>query len=70
MFTIIFLRKNNRPAFPWLRHARGHSQSSDKDGAHTRTEMLSAGFGMDTSHLYRPGGLLVVLCVRGGALYM
>ena len=32
--------------------------------------MLPAGASMDTCHFYRPGGLLVVLRLRGGALYM
>lgn len=48
-----------------------HAQTlPEKDGAHARPPMLSAGFGVDSRHFYRAGGLLVVLCLRGGALCM
>lgn len=58
-------------ALPWRsRVTRRHSQPSEKDGAHARPPMLPAGASMDTCHFYRPGGLLVVLRLRGGALYM
>lgn len=60
-----------RAAFPrWIRVTRRHSQPSEEDGARARPPMLSAGLSLDTRHFHRPGGLLVLLCLRGGALYL
>lgn len=49
---------------------RPSPQQKEKDGAHTRTEMLSTGLSMDTCDFYRARCLLVLLRLCGGALYM
>lgn len=70
---IFFLKATPVPFFGRRDVTRRHSlfpQQREKDGAHTRTEMLSTGFSMDTCDFHRPGRLLVLLRLCGGALYM
>lgn len=40
----------------------------EEDGAYTCTKMLPEGSGVDTGDIYCLSGVLVVLCIRGGAV--
>lgn len=46
------------------------SEGQIKDGALSCSKMLSTGFILDTCDFHQPGRVLVLLRLRGGALYM
>lgn len=73
LFYIFFLKKSasRRVSSVWRHTSTLPSpQQREKDGAYTRTEMLSTGFSVDTCDFYRPCRLLVLLCLCGEALFM
>ena len=57
-------------ARPTSRADTPFSRPAEEDGAHTRPEMLSTGLSVDTCDFHRPGRLLVLLRLRGGAVHM